>query len=159
MQRRETLKFCQCPVGRGAENWLSIAVFVLCKLLLLRYSLSNALEWPLLFLSTALYFPGRDNLVLLLLELIFTISNGIPLTTSPSLLLSADPYPYDLLYNTCQSHLLHSHPQTNFSSQDSRKAVSKDWKSPKHVGFTLFTRSMSWIELQLFRHEIFFKIY
>ena len=101
------------------------------------------------FYQQLFIFQGGDNLVLLLLELIFTISNGIPLTTSPSLLLSADPYPYDLLYNTCQSHLLHSHPQTNFSSQDSRKAgdyttaKSKDWKSPKHVGFTLFTRSMS----------------
>ena len=101
------------------------------------------------FYQQLFIFQGGDNLVLLLLELIFTISNGIPLTTSPSLLLSADPYPYDLLYNTCQSHLLHSHPQTNFSSQDSRKAGDyttakrKDWKSPKHVGFTLFTRSMS----------------
>ena len=74
------------------------------------------------FYQQLFIFQGGDNLVLLLLELIFTISNGIPLTTSPSLLLSADPYPYDLLYNTCQSRLLHSHPQTNFSSQDSRKA-------------------------------------
>lgn len=84
---------------------------------------------------------------LVLLELIFTISNGIPLTTSAPSLLSAllDPYPDDLLYNTCQSHLLHSHPQTNFSSQDSRKALQKekDWKGPKHVVFTLFVRSMS----------------
>ena len=97
------------------------------------------------FYQQLFIFQGGYNLVLLLLELIFTISNGIPLTTSPSLLLSADPYPYDLLYNTCQSHLLHSHPQTNFSSQDSRKALQKekDWKGPKHVVFTLFVRSMS----------------